>query len=251
MVSISPKAKQRHLKWQRYGEKAAKCDANLLLLSSLACNIILSFVVFFGLSGAALPFLATFSEGRRRYISLASFDTPLASLFSPSPLPPPKDSFSAGGIITGSIDGKRRVFITFSTSCNPQQDWQSQAVLYTHRLHNVDTELVRLMSCSDSNYELPQHSYERYRVVRTPDYVLPPDRYSPRNRPLSMLYWLTIQTEDKDLPMGDDGKFCHSARFRQIFCLFLFAYKIVCRYICPQCTGSNIFLYSSSVPSHQ
>lgn len=211
MVSISPKAKRRHLEWQRYSERATKCDANLLLLSSLACNIILSFVVFFGLSGAALPSLAKFIEGRGRYISLASFDAPLASLFSPSLLSQPKNEAStAGGTKTGSGNEKRRVFVPFSTSCNPQQDWQAQAVLYTHRLHNVDTELVRLMACNDSNYELPHHSYERYRVVRTPDYVLPPDWYAPRNRPLSMTYWLTIQTEDKDLPRDDDGKFCHS-----------------------------------------
>ena len=103
---------------------------------------------------------------------------------------------------------QRRIFITFSTSCNPQQDWQSQALLYTHRLHKVDTELVRLMACGEPSYELPKNDYDRYRVIRTPDYdaMMSCDPYSPRNRPLSMTYWLTVQMDDADLPKDDDGE---------------------------------------------
>ena len=104
--------------------------------------------------------------------------------------------------------GQRRVFITFSTSCTPQQDWQSQALLYTHRLHKVDTELVRLMACGDPSYELPKNDYDRYRVIRTPDYNarMSCDPYSPRNRPLGMTHWLTVQMDDEDLPKDDDGE---------------------------------------------
>ena len=104
--------------------------------------------------------------------------------------------------------GQRRVFITFSTSCSPQQDWQSQALLYTHRLHKVNTELVRLMACGDPSYELPKNNYDRYRVIRTPDYNarMSCDPYSPRNRPLGMTHWLTVQMDDEDLPKDDDGE---------------------------------------------
>jgi hypothetical protein len=101
----------------------------------------------------------------------------------------------------------RRVFTVFSTSCSPYQDWQAQALLYSHKLQNIEGELVRLMACGNSSYALPKHSHDHYRVVRTPDFNARVwcDDYSPRNRPQSMSYWLNGRSDDTDLPHDDDG----------------------------------------------
>jgi hypothetical protein len=80
--------------------------------------------------------------------------------------------------------------------------------MYSHRTHNIPGELVRLLSCSDTKYQLPKHSYPKYRVVRTPDFNAPykfKDNYSPRNRPSAMAYWLNGRSEDDPHPpSGDD-----------------------------------------------
>jgi hypothetical protein len=132
-------------------------------------------------------------------------------------------SFSLGAALSGSyfttsligvgLDGTvplrsgRRVFTVFSTSCSPFQDWQAQALLYSHKLQNIEGELVRLMACGNSNYSLPKHSHDHYRVIRTPDFNARVwcDNYSPRNRPQSMSYWLNGRSGDTDLPHDDDG----------------------------------------------
>ena len=101
----------------------------------------------------------------------------------------------------------RRVFTVFSTSCSPSQDWQAQALLYSHKLQSIEGELVRLMACGSSNYTLPKHSHDHYRVIRMPDFNARVwcDDYSPRNRPQSMSYWLNGRSDDTDLPHDDDG----------------------------------------------
>ena len=101
----------------------------------------------------------------------------------------------------------RRIFTVFSTSCSPFQDWQAQALLHSHKLRNIEGELVRLMACSNSNYTLPKHSHDHYRVIRTPDFDarIWCDKYSPRNRPQGMSYWLNGRSDDTDLPHDDDG----------------------------------------------
>ena len=101
-----------------------------------------------------------------------------------------------------------RIFTVFSTSCARSQDWQSQALLHNHRKLGIPGDLVRLMACRDANYSLPKHSYEKYRVVWTPDFDVdhPDDAYSPRNRPRSLDYWLHGHSRDavEDLPRDND-----------------------------------------------
>lgn len=111
---------------------------------------------------------------------------------------------SPGGV--PSTAREKRVYTVFSTGCSPSQDWQSQTLVYNHRMRGIDGDLVRLMACSDPNYVLPHHSYHKYRVVRTPDFDVnfPGDPYSPRNRPGSLEYWLNGRSNDTDLPMDDD-----------------------------------------------
>ena len=101
---------------------------------------------------------------------------------------------------------EKRVFTVFSTGCSPSQDWQPQTLIYNHRKLGVKGDLVRLMACDDPNYVLPRHSYEKYRAVRTPDFDVdfPDDRYSPRNRPGGLDYWLSGRSNDTDLPLDDD-----------------------------------------------
>ncbi len=101
---------------------------------------------------------------------------------------------------------EKRVFTVFSTGCSPFQDWQSQTLIYNHRKLGIKGDVVRLMACDDPNYVLPNHSYEKYRVVRTPDFDVdfPDDKYSPRNRPGGLDYWLNWRSNDTDVPLDDD-----------------------------------------------
>ena len=104
------------------------------------------------------------------------------------------------------IAEEKCVFTVLSTGCSPSQDWQSQTLMYNHRKLGIKGDLVRLMACDDPNYVLPCHSYENYRVVRTPDFDVdfPDDKYSPRNRPGGLDYWLNGRSNDTDLPLDDD-----------------------------------------------
>lgn len=119
------------------------------------------------------------------------------------------DSVNTGlnSALPSPLRSGRRIFTVFSTSCSPYQDWQSQALLYSHKRCKIEGELVRLMACGNSNYTLPKHSHERYRVIRTPDFNARVwcDDYSPRNRPQGMSYWLNGRSDDTDLPHDDDG----------------------------------------------
>lgn len=103
---------------------------------------------------------------------------------------------------------QHRIFIVFSTGCSKAQDWQSQALIHSHKIHNISSyALVRLLSCQDSNYLLPRQSHPKYRVIRTPDfnsYFSRYYRYSPRNRPASIAYWLGGLSDDEDIPQPDD-----------------------------------------------
>ncbi|KAG7371479.1 hypothetical protein IV203_020049 [Nitzschia inconspicua] len=101
---------------------------------------------------------------------------------------------------------QRRLVTVFSSGCSPSQDWQSQALLYSHQQQKVPGELVRLLSCNDPNYSLPQSSYSNYRVVRTPDFSIHKgDQCSARNRPAGMEYWLNGLSQDNpNPPSGND-----------------------------------------------
>jgi hypothetical protein len=108
----------------------------------------------------------------------------------------------------------RKVTTVFSTSCSPFQDWQSQALVHNHQKMGIPGDLVRLMSCDDPSYQVPQLNssrYPHYRVVRTPDFnnLLVNQGhvdYSPRNRPISMEYWLSGQSQDNHshTPIGHE-----------------------------------------------
>jgi len=103
-------------------------------------------------------------------------------------------------------EAKRRIHTVFSTNCRPYQDWQSHSLAYNHRKMKIAGRLVRLMACDDPNYDLPKNSYERYRVVRTPDFARQntTDLYWPINRPMGLAYWLRGLSDDVDIPAGDD-----------------------------------------------
>jgi hypothetical protein len=110
---------------------------------------------------------------------------------------------------TESSQQSKRLVTVFSTGCSPTQDWQSQALLYSHRQQRIPGELIRLLSCNDVdpyNYKLPKASYKNYRVVRTPDFsTWQQDDYSPRNRPAAMEYWLNgLSPDDPKPPAGND-----------------------------------------------
>ncbi|KAG7371418.1 hypothetical protein IV203_019988 [Nitzschia inconspicua] len=101
---------------------------------------------------------------------------------------------------------QRRLVTVFSSGCSPSQDWQSQALLYSHQQQKIPGELVRLLSCNNPDYPLPQTSYSKYRVVRTPDFsIYQGDDYSARNRPAGMEYWLNgFSHDDPNPPSGND-----------------------------------------------
>ena len=63
-----------------------------------------------------------------------------------------------------------RLFSVFSTECSPFQDWQAQTLIHNHRIQGIQGSLVRLLACDDPHYVLPEHSYEKYRVVRMPNF---------------------------------------------------------------------------------
>ena len=77
------------------------------------------------------------------------------------------DWLDIGSALLSPPRSGRRIFTVFSTSCSPFQDWQAQALLYSHK---IEGNLVRLMACGNSNYTLPKHSHDHYRVIRTPDF---------------------------------------------------------------------------------
>jgi hypothetical protein len=108
----------------------------------------------------------------------------------------------------GSSSRRRQIFTVFSTECSNYLDWQSQTLAYSHQVSQFEGMLVRLMSCDDINYRIPQNSYENYHIVRTPNFNTPyivyggdgGDNYSPRNRPNALAYWLNGHAStDKDL----------------------------------------------------
>lgn len=63
-----------------------------------------------------------------------------------------------------------RLFSVFSTECSPFQDWQAQTLIHNHRMQGIQGSLVRLLACDDPHYVLPEHSYDKYRVVRMPNF---------------------------------------------------------------------------------
>lgn len=63
-----------------------------------------------------------------------------------------------------------RLFSVFSSECSPFQDWQAQTLIHNHRMQGIQGSLVRLLACDDPHYVLPEHSYDKYRVVRTPNF---------------------------------------------------------------------------------
>ena len=65
-----------------------------------------------------------------------------------------------------------RLFSVFSTECSPFHDWHAQSLIHNHKKQGIQGFLVRLMACDDPSYILPKHSYEKYRVVRLPNFGL-------------------------------------------------------------------------------
>lgn len=65
-----------------------------------------------------------------------------------------------------------RLFSVMSTECSPFHDWQALTLIHNHKKQGIQGFLVRLMACDDPNYILPEHSYEKYRVVRMPSFGL-------------------------------------------------------------------------------
>ncbi len=65
-----------------------------------------------------------------------------------------------------------RLFSVISTECSPFHDWQAQTLIYNHKKQGIQGFLVRLMACDDPSYILPKQSYEKYRVVRMPNFGL-------------------------------------------------------------------------------
>eukprot|EP00985_Skeletonema_marinoi_P020320 scaffold12042_cov118-Skeletonema_marinoi.AAC.2 len=98
-----------------------------------------------------------------------------------------------------------RLFSVFSTECSPFHDWHAQSLIHNHKKQGIQGFLVRLMACDDPSYILPKHSYEKYRVVRLPNFGLRGgDNWSVRNKPFSVAYWLGGFSKDDDLPEDDD-----------------------------------------------
>lgn len=79
---------------------------------------------------------------------------------------------SKGKTSTKIKSSSPRLFTVFSTKCSPYQDWQAQTLIHNHKKQGIQGFLVRLLACDDPNYVLPKHSYEKYRVVRMPDFGL-------------------------------------------------------------------------------
>ncbi len=87
--------------------------------------------------------------------------------------------------------------------CNLFNDWNSVVTVKSHQNLAIQGPIVRLMACSDLNYNPPHIQYEKYHLVPTPEFnIVDGDDFPPRNKGYSVDYWLNGNQSNQ--PHDDD-----------------------------------------------